>query len=280
MRDRAKRAKARSKAVSRICPRDLEALASVARCGFLTTTQLARLHFTDSVRVAQRRLRCLLDHRLVMASLQSEQLHRPTVFRPTKPGLELLLDGEHNLGERTQISRLPKPAKLRHAIAIRDIAVVAQLLAARGSWTLDRTRFDSDLASEPVLRAAGLIPDLLLEVRVPSGEVSLFVEVDCGTEPLATLVSKVDRYDELRAGAAEYARAEVLFIVEGEKRTVRLRGLVEGRRARVAEASAVTVALGLCSCGQYAPLRRTERTGESLQVVDLTVVRGLRRVGV
>ena len=280
MSERAQRCRPRESPRSFIRPRDLDALASLARARFLTTEQLERLHYGGSRRIAQRRLRALLDHGLVAGALQAEHLHRATVFRPTACALELLTDRGLELGS-ARPTRLPKPGKLRHAIATRDVFVAAVELEQRGAWKLDEVRFDSELAGDPVLRAAKLVPDVLVRTRAKLGVDArvVFVELDLGTEPLSTLITKLERYELLR-GAVEYRSAEVLFLVEGDGRRRRLAALAAGRPVRLGALGGAADALVACSCEVTAHPRRAERTTEGAQLRKTARPSGLRKRGV
>jgi hypothetical protein len=275
---RARRCRARTGAPRcSLQSRDVDALRSIAAARFLTTTQVSTLHFGSSVRVAQRRLRALLDLGLVTCSMQNELLHRPSLFRATRRGLEELAD--RGLSHGTERGRLPKPGKLRHSLAVRDVFVAAKRLEARGTWQDVEVRFDSGLTRDPILQAARLIPDLALSVRTEAmgARRLVLVEVDLGTEPLATLFAKMDRYDELRAQAPPYASAEVLFVLTRMGRKMRLTRALVGRRAQFATLDELDSALIACTYQVTALPCRPERTAHPPQSSAIAPPSGLRR---
>jgi hypothetical protein len=199
--------------------RDVDVLASVAWAGFLTTAQVERLHF-PSRRRAQRRLRVLFDHGLLRAHLQGESLHKDNVYTLTSRGLDLLV--EHGrIEEDAVIRRLPRPGKLRHAVAIRDVFVALVLAEEEDVLDLEDFRFEEDLASEPVFKAAGLIPDAIVLERRDDDISATGIEVDLGTETRATLSAKCTAWARLLAHPAAVfgaARARLLFVAEREGR--------------------------------------------------------------
>lgn len=203
--------------------RDRDVLASLAWVGLLTTSQLQRLHF-PSRRRAQRRLRALLDHGLVRAHLQGEALHKENVYTLAPKGLELLLE-EGSAEDGARLRRIPRPGKLPHAIAIRDVFVAFMDAEARGAFMLDDFRFDDDLAGEPIFKAARLVPDALALVRMGNELRAIGIEVDLGTETRATLAAKCEAWRSILANPAAILgtpRARLLFVVDrnGRRSTI------------------------------------------------------------
>ncbi len=177
--------------------RDLAVLRSITWAGYLETSQIARLHF-PSRRVAQRRLRALLDHQMLRAHMQGEALQRPNVYTMTVRGLELLAGIDPEFATRRP-ARLPRPQKLRHGVAIRDVFVAFAKAEEAHAFDLLDFRFDADLASDAVLRAASLVPDGLAELRSNGCTRMVGIEVDLGTETLATIRSKFSAWGRLLA---------------------------------------------------------------------------------
>jgi hypothetical protein len=79
-------------------------------------------------------------------------------------------------------------------------------------------------------------PDASITLSGPSGLIAIALEWDRATEPMATLISKINRYDATLKDAHPEPRINVCFVVPGGRRAERL--LHEGREAakRVPEA--------------------------------------------
>jgi hypothetical protein len=194
--------------------RDLDLLGDLVWAGFLTTDQVARLHF-PSRRRAQRRLRALLDLSLVRAHLQGEALHRENVHTLTPAGLELLLEhGRFDAATPPRLGRLPRLQKLRHAIAIREAFVAFRLAEATNAFDLEDFLFEEQLAAMPPFAAHELVPDALAIVNAPK-KATIGIEIDLGTETTGVVRHKLERWR--RAIAADAASALVVA-TDREKR--------------------------------------------------------------
>lgn len=239
-------------------PRDIETLRSLAWARFLTTSQIAALHF-PSRRVAQRRLRALFDHGLIRTRLQGEAvLHRDSLHALSAAGARLL-EERGTANDIARPGRFPAWRALPHATAIRDVFVAFRSAERDGRIALDDVLFEGDLVRVPTLVEAGLIPDLLVTIRTASGERRIAVEVDLGTEPNRVLKAKLDRYATLIGAGFCH---EVLFVLGGARRL--LESLVAesgiGGSVRRVRREDVAALLDECSHGPYAPPVRAERT--------------------
>lgn len=169
--------------------RDLDALASIAWAGILSTSMVERLHF-PSRRKAQRRLRALLDHGLVRAHQQGDSLHKEQIYTATPVGIERL--AEHGMfpdGPPRPIP-VPRPQKLAHALLAREVFVAFVLAERTGVFTLEDFLFENDLAADARFKAVALIPDGVAVVAQAGREEHIGVEVDRGTETTTTLRAK------------------------------------------------------------------------------------------
>jgi hypothetical protein len=168
-----------------------------------------------------------------VGDMQGEHLQKETVFRPTARGIERLLDGGRAVasGKRARL----RPGKLRHGTAVREVYIAARLHERVGSWVVTELRFDSELTGDPVLRAARLIPDVLVRAVDGGHRLIVFVEVDLGSEPVCTVRAKLDRYDALRDAVPEYGPAEVVVVVEGDSRRRRVEGIARRPQVRVVD---------------------------------------------
>ncbi|MDQ7814206.1 MAG: replication-relaxation family protein [Patescibacteria group bacterium] len=224
---------ARCKPRERVCsvvgrPRDLDVLESLAWAGILTTSQVARLHF-PSRRTAERRLRALLDHGLVRSCLQNEHLHRDSVHLLTPRGAEHLAE-ERKLNQKTvRPGRVPRPQKLRHALAVRDVFVEFVLAGRMGAFELQDFAFDDDLARLPAFKERHIVPDGLSLVRAGGRALAITIEVDLGSETTTTLRKKFENHRAIKtvpvAGVDTGVR--LLVVVERPARMKTVRRLLE-----------------------------------------------------
>lgn len=207
--------------------RDLDALASIAWAGVLSTSQVERLHF-PSRRRAQRRLRALLDHGLVRAHLQGEALQRENLFTPTELGLERLADRGFFDGLPPRLMRMPRAQHLAHALAVREVFVAAVLAERDARFRIDAFRYEHELREELVLAAAGLHPDALVSLTRDGVERLVGVEADRATETRATLRAKFDVWRRVLTTAGARLRFEtalLLVTTPRETRAATLRAL-------------------------------------------------------
>jgi hypothetical protein len=244
--------------------RDVEVLASLVWAGFLTTRQIERLHF-PSRRRAQRRLRALLDHGLVRAHLQAGALERENVYVATLRGVDLVEESGLFRDVPPTPVRVPRISKLAHGLAIRDVFVEALLWERRGASRAVDVLFEGELARDAMLRAAGLIPDVLVMVEVAGARDRFFVEVDLGTETTTTLREKFGKWSIYLAGSSKDVRLVLLASRPGRVATLdRLAGECGlGVHALAAELGAVGSLLDHAPRPLAAPPDQTERRGVS-----------------
>jgi hypothetical protein len=213
--------------------RDLDILASLAWGGVLSTPQVERLHFR-SRRRAQRRLRSLFDHELVRVHVPHGALHLPNVYTLTGLGLQRLVERGDFAEGALRPMRLPRPQRLAHSLAIRDVFVGFRRAEQAGALALDDFRFEEELAGEAVFRAAGLVPDAIA-VTVAAGErVTVGIEVDLGTETTATLRAKCVSWSRLlRSGAMP--NGQLLFVAtrDARRRSIEAIAVESGLARRV-----------------------------------------------
>lgn len=212
LKERRRRSEAAPPGHARLNPgRDLDVLVDLAWARCLTTGQIRRLHF-PSQRMAQRRMRALLDLGLVRTAMQSGALHRDGVHLLTAAGIGLLAERGAFAGEPPAPGRMPRPQRLAHALAIRDVFVAALVAQKQGVFEVADFRFDEDLAGTEPFRTAGLIPDGFVRLKAGPADGALGIEVDLGTETKAMVASKFTRWLRLLppAHGAPVARLVVL----------------------------------------------------------------------
>ncbi|MBI5536579.1 MAG: replication-relaxation family protein [Deltaproteobacteria bacterium] len=256
--------------------RDLEVLESIAWAGFLSTRQVQALHF-PSRRTTQRRLRALLDHHLVRATMQGEALQRDNVYTITPAGVELLQETRGL--DNAKPHRVPRLQKLRHGLAIRDVFVAILLGERAGTLRIADVRFEEDLTRVPEFVALRIVPDALLELGgqdLPA----VAVEVDLGTETIATVQSKIVSYARLLAAGVHMGsgrRVCLLVVARTEaRRLVWSRLLAE---ARLDGGSAVVriddpneIVDRACSLAVFARPVLTERMGPAREAGEFRPV--------
>lgn len=192
--------------------RELDALASIGWAGILSTSQVWRLHY-PSRRKTQRRLRVLLDHRLVCASLQGEMLHRDTLWRLTRRGAAVLADSGRT-AEEIAPGSLPRPTKLAHALAIRDVFVAFCLIERAGLFALEDFRFDDELTTAEPFRLARVIPDGFALLRRGSVFTRVGIEVDRDSQSRRVVEAKLAAWRPLLGGTV----GTLLVVTTSERR--------------------------------------------------------------
>ncbi|MDB4928276.1 MAG: Replication-relaxation [Myxococcaceae bacterium] len=270
-RPRAKRARPNADARNVVGEgRDRAVLEDIVWAGYLTTGQVATLHFPTRRR-AQRRLRALLDHGLVEAHLQGDALQRETFFSPTSRARTWLEAREAFPHGVPRSLRLPRPQKLAHALGIRDVFVAFLRAEREGRFALDDFRFDGDLARDPTFAPLRLIPDGLASVRRGDAVFRAGVEYDRGTETTSTLRAKFEAWrSAFELGSAPPLR--LLVVVCGARRTDSVRRLLAesgvSRWATAVEEGNTGELLTLGWPFEVAvPTDRTERPAPSPEVV-------------
>ena len=252
---RATRTKPATHTQAQLTSRDRAPLESLAWAGFLSTGQIEKLHY-PSRRVAQRRLRALLDHGLVRAALQGTALQNDNIFALTMKGVDYLKENE-TYDEATTIrpGRLPRVSKAAHGLRIRDIFVEVELAERAGLFKLKNMMIESmPFAGCPI------IPDLTIEFDPVGDAKTLFIEVDLASETSSCLRRKFERY-ALFLGAHHLL---VLVEREGRRQTMQklLTGVGLGARVEVALFSEFGVMLRDPTHPVFARPRLFERTTE------------------
>lgn len=206
--------------------RDLRVLGEIGWAAMLTSGQVERLAF-PSRRRAQRRLRVLLDQGLVRAHLQAEAMHRDNVWTLTKTGIHFLADrGVDVTGLRAACPNV-RSQKLRHALLVRDLAVSFLVGERRALFRLLDFRLDEELASAPVMREAGIIPDGFARLESGGETRTVLFEVASDSQPHAQVRAKVAAYDTASAAGPAFFRDPALLILVAVEREARLQRLRE-----------------------------------------------------
>jgi hypothetical protein len=193
----------------RLTDRDEWILEALGKMRFLTTDQIAELGFHSSRWAANKRLRKLLDARLVRVWVQS--LAAPNIYGLSGAGARLLGDAE----EQSPIV-VPRTldGNLSHLLGINQVRVSLAVGLEAASHTLAWWQSDWDLRAcfrEPV------IPDALFAVDWDDRSRGTFaLEVDHETRSSRALVGKLLRYRSLLSrGHGLYGLGEVVTLVVG-----------------------------------------------------------------
>lgn len=209
---------------ARLTPRDLSALALIARAQPVTTAIVAAFA-RMSVAMARRRLRAMRDLGVVnvhVPSLSGENLY---VLAPR--GRSALEDHVESVGGRLACLRGIGRLHLAHHLAgVRLYAALAVAVERARSVRLLTYSFE-DALRRAVGDAPGVqVPDGVAVVDGPGGRLALAVEVDRATEnPSYVVKNKAVPYAHLRAAGVPLLGVErwvVGFVVPSERRRNRL----------------------------------------------------------
>lgn len=260
-----RRGSRRPYARTRLMARDSDALELLAWAGVLSTSHFVPLVY-PSRRVAQRRLRALLDHGLVRAKVRHGALHRDTVLALSHAGVEFLEESRGLVDVRT--AAFPRAQKTEHSLAIRRVFVAFLDHARRAGLAIDDVAFETD-DGLPGLAVEHLVPDLVVRPQAGSGVV--LVEVDLGHERRRVLVEKLSRYERFLSTAPD---VWLLFAATSERRVAWVSARFVDVRSNVVCVSLDGIAAGIarCSPGVFAPVVRAARTGAASERIVSPVV--------
>jgi hypothetical protein len=215
--------------------RDHQVLASLQCCRYLTTLQLARLHFgafvnrRAAVRAANRCLTRLRDFGLIRALQRRIGGVRAGsgsfVWTLTAGGFRLLQACDNGSQSRKQF-REPTLHFLTHTLVISEAYLQLTEICAQHDMVLASVQFEPDCwrryADRSGDKSIVLKPDLYAVTQGGGYEDYWFIEIDCDTETVAHVVDKCERYIQYLRSGAEQARTSVfpyvVWIVPDEKR--------------------------------------------------------------
>jgi hypothetical protein len=224
-------------AASRMTERDRQILVMLAKHHVLTTHQITRLFF-DCPRVARRRVQVLQQVGLVdtfRPILPLGSAPRHCVITPLG-GLatEGLIDAAHAATFRKDaVEAIAVRPDLGHLVGVNDVFT---RLAEHA-----RRHVDAELelwwSERACTRTLGtyIRPDGFGRWREANRSIDFFLEFDTGTEPLSTVVAKLDGYASLADATGR--TAPVLFWLHSERRESELHRRLHADRVPVATAS-------------------------------------------
>jgi hypothetical protein len=206
-----------------------ELLGALAEHEFLAPTQIAALigrEVADLVPVLDRLVR---DRQVRVMRGGTGSTAYALALRGARFLAELTGD------EPVPVGRAKSASILDHELVKNDLAVVLQLLAAKGAIELLRWETARDALADAVhlMRGArgervALVADALVVVMTPSGPTALLVEVDMGTVAATRMAKKYEGYAAWWRGGGPDRRfgirsLRVLTIAKHEARAARLR---------------------------------------------------------
>ncbi len=219
----------------RTTERDREIAWLLYRQKILTTDQL-RLLFFSSLRRCQDRLLWLHRHRVI------DRFYPAGPFSLGKPQAHWLLDeaGAYLVAARLGIGRrslawdrqqdFHAHAQLAHRLECNAFlcSVIAATLSVDDAWVSAwELGWEAIRVYWPKPGYEMVRPDATFTLSRPYGLVVIALEWDRATEPMAMLISKIERYRLTLDDADAHRTTNVCFVVPGERRAERL--LSEGR---------------------------------------------------
>jgi Replication-relaxation len=238
-----------------LAERDIGVLQSVATLRFLTARQIEDLHFADhatsltAARVCRRVLERLTSDRLLgrldrrVGGIRAGSASFVYCLCPA--GDRVIRDGQVR-----RRAREPSRTFLDHTLAVAQVVVDLTAAARRGE--IEVLRLETEPACWRTVQAsiAGddrLKPDLFVALAVGDYEYRWFVEVDRGTESIATLIRKSRLYDSYyRTGHEQHEYGvfpQVIWLVDTERRLSQLKEAL-GRDGRLAQGLFLVVPAG------------------------------------
>lgn len=202
---------------------DWSVLASLARYRFLHTYQISELHLpggsggASQARAVRRQLLRLARWKLIrpVTARRVGGLHGgadPHIWQLTAAGKAVVTGGTPG-----RISSYPSTRFLTHTLAIAETAIGLRRATAGLGGTVD-IQLEREAARRLPNAGGGttkLTPDLFAVVRAADEtgqfEDAWFIEVDCGTESLPTLLGKCEQYEAYRRSGIEQLDHDGVF---------------------------------------------------------------------
>jgi len=180
-----------------LTPRCIDMLALTGLVRYLGSDQLARDFFSSADR-CRKRLRQLFDAGYLHVSVGSSQT--TNIVSLTREGLAAVTAARPALASRVGRSGVIRLQSVGHHLAIVDIRLYAAALGqARTAPLIRWSNGGSDRFEHFGFKMAHLVPDGLAEFETEHGPIAVAIEVDLGTEALAVLAKKCERYVHIAA---------------------------------------------------------------------------------
>lgn len=228
----------------RLSQRDLDVLASLQQYRFVTTQQIARLHFEATPESAvPRRVNHALARLRALGVVTTLERRIGGVRAGSAGYVWTLTDGGRRVtaatsGE-TRPPRVrayePSVAFLEHTLAVGETALVAHEAARRGACRILTLEVEPE-AWRPYVGPTGAVvrlkPDLAIVTEAGGFEDRWFIEVDRDTEPPSRVIAKCLAYERYRATGIEQREHGVfpatVWLVPSERRATQLRERIDG----------------------------------------------------
>ncbi|MEV8358462.1 replication-relaxation family protein [Microbacterium sp. NPDC076895] len=228
--------------------RDWLILGSVQQYRFLTTRQVARLHFDLKPETKPIPRRATLAMSRLRGLGLVESLHRRIggvragsagmVWQNTNLSRQLLA-GRSESTDAVPASRMrrhePGAVFLEHTLAVAETAIDVMDATRDRHVALDRLELEPDAWRSYLGKHGGVVrlkPDLAVSTRTSSGDVDhWFIEVDRDTEPPGRILRKCIQYQDHRRAGTEQKRLgvypAVVWIVPSDRRQEQLRRRID-----------------------------------------------------
>lgn len=230
--------------IRQLSERDLAILASVNQYRFLTTQQVARLHFNA---VANAAIPRRVNHALarlrshdVLATLERRiggvrAGSAGYVWTVTDTGRQVLAAKSDHIRPPRVRTYEPSPTFLEHTLAAAETALVALEAARRGVCRIDALEVEPEAWRAyvgPTSAVVRLKPDLAMVTEAGGFEDRWFIEVDRDTEPPSRVIAKCLGYERYRTTGIEQREHGVfpatVWIVPSRRRATQLRERING----------------------------------------------------
>ena len=218
----------------RLDDRDQAVIQTLATVRIATGGQLQQLHFEDDPaqqrsRQTRRVMQRLHDLGVVMrldrriGGVRSGSSGH--IYGLDRAGQYVANSGGPARGRRLRRPWTPSTPFVRHALAVTQVYVDAQLSARRGGYVV--ATFDTEPTCWRRFAGPGggpewCKPDAFVVIELPESELSYFIEVDLGTHARPALARKFQTYRRYHASGAEQRRREVfprvLWLTDTDRR--------------------------------------------------------------
>jgi hypothetical protein len=197
--------------------------------GDVVTAELAALLSYGHRRIAQRRLRRLVEYSL-LSGFWAANRQRPrgryayALAKAARIQLERLVWPSG----RSSFEAIETVSPVIHQLATHDL-LAAFLRAADAASEVGVCAWVPERALIRLTQFGFLRPDALAVIRVAAGVVLLFIERDLGTERGGTVADKLDRYRSKYGKPYSGAPVHVGIVVESQRRAAAVRRMLRER---------------------------------------------------
>lgn len=219
-----------------ISDRDRHILNSLQQCKYLTTLQIARLHFSSSlnsraaVRAASRSLGKLREYNLINAlqrRIGGVRAGSGSFVWALAPGGFKLLNLRSSQTQSRKHFHEPTSRFLTHTLRISEAYLQLLDICIQNEITLAQIQFEPECWRQYALgsgKSQILKPDMYAVIKGGGYQDYYFIEIDCDTENVARVIDKCERYIKYLHSGTEQKQSDlfpyVVWIVPNEKRKI------------------------------------------------------------